>query len=209
MRVSSWLCITTASLASCFEPDEPDEASQPMQEHRTVEELGEETGVPDVTKMLELPTLESAIAYTLPYVGDPYPPPGINDTWDDLGRFALGYWALKHLRWSDLEPLRADIRAAAVAKNPSRFLGQRACFSGEVTEWASHARALMRIHAIDDQGSLISAMVVGGCPECEVGVRLDVCGVIIGRFGRPELDPDAGVSIVGLVDSPSGRARVP
>lgn len=180
---------------------------QPERDDNVTAEIMQEVGVPDLNAIRKFEHADDALHYSLSFVSDHYPPPNPYDTWEEPSRLAFTCWALDHLQWRDLEPVNSAVRAADVAASPGDYLGERACFDVAVIVWNDAFEVEpLRVVAEEEDGRLIGAILVGEVSHLrDPSVR--VCGFVMGRFGRPEFDSDAGVSMVGMIDTPTNRFR--
>lgn len=158
------------------------------------------------TRALSATTLAEALAITKPHMRD------VKDEYDPAA-VALGSWALKKMRWQDVEVSPNETSMAAFERDPFAERGKRMCARGGIVDLTidrgrdGTAPPMAFADVLTAEGDRLMVFAAGTAGTLARGSHARVCGVVTGRHARTSVSggTNLAVQLVGMFDLPDNR----
>lgn len=138
--------------------------------------------------------------------------PTMDDTMDEdsVGATLLGFWAMKHMRLSDVRVTSSETSYSKVRKDPDAARGKRMCITGMVVQIQLVKTDFGRIFIgllMSDSMDLYRFLAVRSTGDLVGKSRGRICGVVTGTYDYHNSGGGTGhaVSLVGVFDLPENR----
>ena len=148
-------------------------------------------------------TLSAAVAAIKPDMGDT-----ANE--DGLGFGLLGVWAMKSMRWKDVDVDANETSPALVQKDPDEGRGKRLCAPGTVIQIAldksDFGKGFVGLFTTE-AGNIFRFFAVGSTGSLVERSQARLCGVVTGKYDYANSGGGVGhaIAVVGMFDLPENR----